>query len=180
MNKKKGHWNWMVIVALVTASVFFYSFSPALAAPPHPARPGPPPPHPPGPYPGPHPGHPPGPPPGPPPPGPVGPPPAVVLGPPAPWKAMGPPPPGKVWFHFQGGWLAVPPGKAPISGTERSGLLIPLPRLKAPNGLPGIGPPMAGSPGIGPRTRLRGLARIGSRDIGALKAIGNPAAGNNN
>jgi len=39
MNRKKNHWNWMVIVALVTASVLVYSINAALAAPPHPPRP---------------------------------------------------------------------------------------------------------------------------------------------
>ena len=48
MNRKTGYWKWMVIVALATASVVFYSFNAALAAPPHPPRYGPPPGHPPG------------------------------------------------------------------------------------------------------------------------------------
>ena len=86
MNRKKAHWNWMVTAGLVIASILLYSFNVVLAAPPYPPPPG-------------H--HPPAPPPGHPP--------VAVIGPPAPWKDMGHPPPGKVWFQFQGAWVAVPP-----------------------------------------------------------------------
>lgn len=93
MNRKMGHWAWIMVIALVTASVFVYSFNTGMAAPFRPAHNGPSPGHPPGPHLGPL------------PPGP----PAAVIGAPAPWKAMGPPPAGKVWFHFAGNWVTVPP-----------------------------------------------------------------------
>jgi len=166
MSRKKGQWNWMIIVALVIASVLVYSFNAALAAPPHPPRYGSPPGHPPGPHPG----------------------------PPLSGRRrllLGLQPPGRPWDHprreksgsvlKEAGWpCRIPPGKALISGMERSGSLIPLLRLKAQNGSPGIGPPTAGSPGIGLPTRLRDREHIGSQDIGAQRVIGNPATGNNN
>ena len=68
-------------------------------------------------------------------------------------------------------------GPVLISGPEVSGWLIPRLRQLAPDGSTDVGPPVAGSPGIGSGTRHRGRMRIGSRGIGTRGAIGPPAAG---
>jgi len=123
MNRQKRYWTWIIFIALVTVSALGYSFNAALAVPPI-ARPTmathrdrtlwpilP----------------------------------AATSGgywPPAPWKAWDRPRRVKSGSTLQAaGWPCLRLlERALISGTERSGSLIPLLRRKAPNGSLGIGP----------------------------------------